>query len=120
MFRPSLIDLCLAIFSFATLSAVAQSTNATWSFAVSGDSRNCGDFVMPAIASSVKAEHDAFYWHLGDFRWMSNPDQDMVAMLPAGKELSIEEYHRDRVGRFSHPPDDVVRDVSCLPWPRQP
>ena len=49
----------------------------TWTFAVSGDSRNCGDFVMPAIAANVKAENDAFYWHLGDFRWMSQPDQDL-------------------------------------------
>jgi hypothetical protein len=50
--------------------------------------------VMPAIATSVKAEHDAFYWHLGDFRWMSNQDQDLMAMLPPGKELSLDEYHR--------------------------
>jgi hypothetical protein len=49
---------------------------------------------MPAIASSVKAENDAFYWHLGDFRWMSNPDQDLVAMQFSGKEPSKDEYHR--------------------------
>lgn len=94
MFRPSLTQSLLAIFSVATLSAAAQSTDPTWNFAVSGDSRNCGDFVMPAIATSVKAENDAFYWHLGDFRWTSNKDQDLVSMLPAGKELSTEEYHR--------------------------
>jgi len=29
----------------------------TWRFAVSGDSRNCGDIVMPAIAAGVKADH---------------------------------------------------------------
>ena len=63
------------LFAFALL-ALAQTSSDTWSFAVSGDSRNCGDFVMPAIAARVKAEHDAFYWHLGDFRWMSQPDQD--------------------------------------------
>ena len=84
----------LALFAFAAASAVAQTNDTTWSFAVSGDSRNCGDFVMPAIASSVKAEHDAFYWHLGDFRWMSKPDQDLVAMQFAGKEPSMDEYHR--------------------------
>jgi len=82
------------MFAFIALSAVAQTNGATWTFAVSGDSRNCGDFVMPAIASSVKAENDAFYWHLGDFRWMSKQDQDLVAMQPAGKDLSIDEYHR--------------------------
>jgi hypothetical protein len=63
-----------------------------WTFAVSGDSRNCGDFVMPAIASKVRAEKDAFYWHLGDFRVMSSPDEDLQSMLPAGKKLNKEEY----------------------------
>ena len=28
----------------------------TWRFAVSGDSRNCGDVVMAAIAKKVRAE----------------------------------------------------------------
>lgn len=65
----------------------AQIAAPAWSFAVSGDSRNCGDFVMPAIASAVKAENDSFYWHLGDFRWMSEPDQDFVSMEPAGARL---------------------------------
>lgn len=70
-----------------------QAANAPWTFAVSGDSRNCGDFVMPAIAARVKAENDAFYWHLGDFRWTSQPDQDLLAMLPPGTNLSRDEYH---------------------------
>lgn len=65
-----------------------------WTFAASGDSRNCGDFVMPAIAAQVRAEHDAFYWHLGDFRWMSQPDQDLVTMLPAGQTLAKPDYQR--------------------------
>jgi len=60
---------------------------------VSGDSRNCGDFVMPAIAVKVKAEGDTFYWHLGDFRWMSQQDEDMVAMSP-GTKLSKGEYQQ--------------------------
>ena len=95
MFRPLLIRSLPAILAFVAIaSAIAQTNDATWSFAVSGDSRNCGDFVMPAIASSVKAEKNAFYWHLGDFRWMSKQDQDLVAMQSAGKELSMDEYHR--------------------------
>ena len=49
---------------------------------------------MPAIASGVKADGDAFYWHLGDFRWMSQPDEDLVSMRPGGKEPSLEEYHQ--------------------------
>jgi len=75
--RTSLILLTLnaaAIPAFLPASAGAQSAPASgsaWTFAVSGDSRNCGDFVVPAIAAKVKAENDAFYWHLGDFRWIS-------------------------------------------------
>jgi len=83
-----------AFFALASASAVAQTSGPTWSFAVSGDSRNCGDFVMPALAASVKAENDAFYWHLGDFRLMSKPDQDLIAMRFAGKEPSMDEYDR--------------------------
>ena len=69
----------------------AQNAGPAWTFAVSGDSRNCGDFVMPAIAAKVKAENDAFYWHLGDFRWMSQEDEDMVAMS-GGNKLSKGDY----------------------------
>jgi len=85
--------LALLVAAGATVHAQAP-TAASWSFAVSGDSRNCGDFVMPAIAAKVKAEKDAFYWHLGDFRAMSEPDQDLVAMLPAGTQLSKENYQQ--------------------------
>jgi len=70
----------------------AQASAPLWTFAVSGDSRNCGDFVMPAIAAKVKAENDTFYWHLGDFRWMSQPDQDLLSMQPAGGALSVQAY----------------------------
>lgn len=92
MFRP-LASLSLLI--FGTLPALAQSAPGPWTFAVSGDSRNCGDFVMPAIAAKVKAEGDLFYWHLGDFRWIALPDQDMKAMLPAGSKESYGQYqHR--------------------------
>jgi hypothetical protein len=74
--------------------AAAQAPASSWTFAVSGDSRNCGDFVMPAIASHVKAESDAFYWHLGDFRWITLADQDIEALQPAGKSFSHEEYQQ--------------------------
>ena len=49
---------------------------------------------MPVIASRVKAEGDSFYWHLGDFRWMSKPDEDLSAMEPAGKTLTVDEYRQ--------------------------
>lgn len=80
---------------FLAISAYAQTGHSTtFTFAVSGDSRNCGDFVMPAIASKVKAEGDDFYWHLGDFRAMSEPDQDLVAMLPGRAAPAKSEYQK--------------------------
>jgi hypothetical protein len=86
------------LFSLAALPACgaiyAQNNQSSWTFAVSGDSRNCGDFVMPAIAAHAKAEKDAFYWHLGDFRAISAPDQDLMSMLPAGIELSKSDYQQ--------------------------
>ena len=88
---PRFAVLALAVFSPWT---GAQTTATSWTFAVSGDSRNCGDFVMPAIAAKVKAEKDAFYWHLGDFRWMSIEDQDMEALQPAGVSLSHSDYQQ--------------------------
>jgi len=70
----------------------AQQATTDWTFAVSGDSRNCGDFVVPAIAAKVKAEKDAFYWHLGDFRAMTGTDEDLQSMQPDDKKLTKEEY----------------------------
>jgi Calcineurin-like phosphoesterase len=57
----------------------ATSAQATgpWKFAVSGDSRNCGGVVMPAIAAGVKKSGASFYWHLGDFRRLSETDEDI-------------------------------------------
>src|SRR5882724_10296983 len=72
----------------------AQSSD-NWSFAVSGDSRNCGDIVMPGIAEGVRADKAQSYWHLGDYRATYDFDQDLLAG-PAyrGKHLSIADYHR--------------------------
>src|ERR1700749_3633757 len=99
MFRRRLVRNLVAVWAssavvFATAPARAQSSATQWSFAVSGDSRNCGDFVMPAIAAKVKAENDAFYWHLGDFRWITKPDEDLIAMEHAGNPFSKESYRK--------------------------
>jgi hypothetical protein len=48
-----------------------------WNFAVSGDSRNCGDVIMPGISAAVAKDNAAFYWHLGDFRKLSDFDEDL-------------------------------------------
>ena len=62
-----------------------------WRFAVSGDSRNCGDVVMPAIAKGVTADSARFYWHLGDFRKLSDFDEDMSGRASGGK-LTVRDY----------------------------
>lgn len=67
--------------------------NASWSFAVSGDSRNCGDVVMPAIAAGVKADRADFYWHLGDFRAIYTFDEDIEHQPEhLKKPLTISDY----------------------------
>lgn len=68
----------------------------SWRFVVSGDSRNCGDVVMPAIAAGAKVDGAAFYWHLGDLRAIYDFDQDMVqASKIKGKPLTISDYEKD-------------------------
>lgn len=54
----------------------------SWYFAVSGDSRDCGDLILPKFAWSI--EHGRtqapveFYWHLGDLRALYRIDCDML------------------------------------------
>jgi hypothetical protein len=52
-----------------------------WNFTVSGDSRNCGDVVMPAIAQGASKDRAQFYWHLGDLRLTSDIDEDIKKLL---------------------------------------
>ena len=74
----------------------AQQPGQTWRFAVSGDSRNCGDVVMPAIAVTATTNQAAFYWHLGDLRYSQDFDEDMKAQAAQAKRppMSIVQYMR--------------------------
>jgi Calcineurin-like phosphoesterase len=86
----------LAILLLFPIASLSQNSP-TWSFAVSGDSRNCGDIVMPAIAAGARADHADFYWHLGDFRWLYDFDQDLLSgpEYRDGKQhLSVFDYQR--------------------------
>jgi hypothetical protein len=79
---------------FAALPTWAQSTGTgTWRFLASGDSRNCGDVVMPGIAETAKQNQVAFYWHLGDLRRTSGEDED-IAHQPeyVAKPLDVAGY----------------------------
>lgn len=78
----------LIVFALLALSTAS----AQLKFAVSGDSRNCGDLVMPLIAADATKQGAQFYWHLGDLRAMSDIDQDMQMRASQKKHLSITDY----------------------------
>ena len=67
----------------------------SWRFIVSGDSRNCGDVIMPAIAAHSAQFSPSFYWHLGDLRAIYKIDEDMAfAASNHGQELACADYHQ--------------------------
>jgi hypothetical protein len=66
-----------------------------WRFIVSGDSRNCGDIILPSIAAHSRQFEPKFYWHLGDLRAIYKIDEDMAAAAKlTGQTLSCASYHR--------------------------
>jgi len=87
-----------AMVAICASAGLAQGPTATppaeaWNFAVSGDSRNCGDVVMPAIAADALARGVSFYWHLGDLRKMSAIDEDIQQEAGyRGRSLTLDEY----------------------------
>lgn len=84
----------LGLLLFAVWSGAQEPpAQSAWTFAVSGDSRNCGDVVMPGIAKKVLAEKDAFYWHLGDLRAIYKIDEDINRRLdPQFSKLKKKDY----------------------------
>ena len=79
--------------SSAKHGAQAPLTSSDWQFTFSGDSRNCGDIVMPTIAADIQKLHPAFYWHLGDFRATYTFDEDILHQPEhITRPLSISEY----------------------------
>ncbi len=86
----AILVLTLTVASALQAQTQAEKTHATWTFAVSGDSRNCGDIVMPAIAAGVKRSGAEFYWHLGDYRAIYMIDEDYLAAHPKTYVLDYE------------------------------
>ena len=78
------LAMVIVIFTLAA-AAQAQFENDTWNFAVSGDSRNCGDVIMRGIQAGVKRDQAAFYWHLGDLRAIYEVDEDIQRMVDVNK-----------------------------------
>lgn len=99
---------------FAAVSASRLDAHSdVWSFAASGDSRNCGDVVMPAIAADAMNHKVAFYWHLGDLRKISSPDEDFIQEhAQEGKPADLAMYEE-------HAWDDFVEN-QIKPWGETP
>lgn len=85
----------------------------SWRFIVSGDSRNCGDVTMPAIAANSAQFSPSFYWHLGDLRAIYKIDEDMAYSAAYDSQpLTCENYHRivysdfieNQIAAFGHTP----------------
>ena len=65
----------------------------SWRFIASGDSRNCGDIVLPTIASDSGRFAPSFYWHLGDLRAIGKVDEDMAfSAAVSGEFLNCQQY----------------------------
>src|SRR3954469_5468705 len=71
---------------------LVTAASAQLKFAVSGDSRNCGNVVMPLIAADATAQGAKFYWHLGDLRAMYDIDQDMQLRADRKQKITIADY----------------------------
>lgn len=111
--RTTLPLLVLAVLS--CLSAVGQSERPL-RFVVSGDSRNCGDIVMPAIAAGAARDGAAFYWHLGDLRAMYDFDIDITKRpdrLASGKMLAITDYQNSAWQDFI---DQQIAPFGSMPF----
>ncbi len=90
--------------------AAAEAPRGAWTFAVSGDSRNCGAVVMPSIAAGVRAQGARFYWHLGDLRFIRDFDADYRQLHP---HATIAEYLADAWIEFQQ---DQIAPFGAMPF----
>ena len=103
------ILLLVATLTPDTQAATTKRTGAAWSFVVSGDSRNCGDVVMPSIAAGTHAHHGAFYWHLGDLRAIYDFDDDYRSLHPKAPIIEYlnaawPDFERNQIEVFGNTP----------------
>lgn len=79
-----------------------------------GDSRNCGDLIMPVIARRAIQTGARFYWHLGDLRWLASVDQDYAGLHRNDPEaLKMENYLNAAWGDFKA---NQVKPFGKLPF----
>ena len=104
----------LALLLASTALSQEAPAPSTWTFAVSGDSRNCGDVVMPGIAKKVLASQAAFYWHLGDLRAMYKVDEDILQSRDWRRSrFALGEYHKTAWQDFI---DHQIKPFGNLPF----
>jgi len=98
--------------------ATPRTSAAPWKFAVSGDSRNCGDVVMPAVAAAVTKSGAVFFWHLGDFRKVSDFDEDIQHQpeqlakpltIPAYRAMAWKDFIVSQLASFGSLPVYLAR-----------
>jgi hypothetical protein len=102
-FRTECLFATIAFLLLLAASTSAQTATASvpplppgsWRFIVSGDSRNCGDVIMPAIAAHSAQFAPSFYWHLGDLRAIYKVDEDMAfEAANRGQVLACDAYEK--------------------------
>lgn len=88
--------LCASAIAQNKASSDKTTKDQPWKFAVSGDSRNCGDVVMPAIAAGAIKKQASFYWHLGDLRAIYGVDEDYQQEPEhRGRQIPKNDYLKD-------------------------
>jgi hypothetical protein len=102
------LALLLALLAAASTAESRKPPDPAWHFVVAGDSRNCGDVVMPSIAAGAHANHAAFYWHLGDLRAIHDFDEDYRRLHP---EAPIAEYLTTAWVDFQHSQIDPFGNI---------
>jgi hypothetical protein len=97
------------IFGLASAAVAQNGYGKAWQFAVSGDSRNCGDVVMPGIAAGAIRNQAAFYWHLGDLRAIYDFDQDF-------KQIATSQAQSPRIIDYENQAWDDFIQNQILPF----
>jgi Calcineurin-like phosphoesterase len=107
VFLQSLV--CFLVSAMSATVWAAPKKPEPWTFVVSGDSRNCGNVVMPSIAAGAHAHRAAFYWHLGDLRAIYDFDEDFRSLHPKAPILEYlksawPDFERSQIEAFGDTP----------------
>ena len=112
--QKALLVVTLLVLTVATGSSLPKSNSASWYFAVSGDSRDCGDLIMPKIAQAIgdnkKNAPVEFYWHLGDLRALYRLDCDMAMRKDPSYQCPPKRFLKDE-------PEQVRNEYLSAAWP---